>query len=106
MPSFDDIKLTKAQQQKFDALCKAHEACLKAGIQFISIDDFMYPLNGKKIADISPNGIKPLVNPSKEFVAFNLPSGWDCINVEEPYCQTEITFELKKKKKKSTPYSE
>lgn len=95
MPSFDDIKLTKAQQQKFDALYKAHEACLKAGIQFISIDDCMYPLNGKKIADISPSGIKSLVNPSKEFVAFSLPSGWDFINVEEPYCQTDITFELK-----------
>ena len=35
MPSFDNIKLTKAQQEKFDALTKAHEACLKAGIKFI-----------------------------------------------------------------------
>lgn len=95
MPSFDDIKLTKAQQEKFEAFCKAHEACLKAGIKFISVDDALYPLNGKKLADVSPNGIKPLTDPSKEFVAFHLPLGWGCIDVEEPYCQTDITFELK-----------
>lgn len=95
MPSFDDIKLTKEQKEKFDTFYKAHEACLKAGIKFISVDDAMYPLNGKKIADVSPSGIKPLTDPSKEFVAGGLPLGWDYINVEEPYCQTDITFELK-----------
>lgn len=95
MPSFDDLKLTKAQQAKFDALYEAHEACLKAGIKFISFDDFMYPLNGKKLTDVSPNGITPLTDSSKQFVASNMPSGWDCINVDEPYCQTSVTFSLK-----------
>ena len=55
----------------------------------------MYPLNGKKIANVSPNGIKPLTDPSKGFVASSMPAGWDFIQIEEPYCQTQITFELK-----------
>lgn len=95
MPSFDNLKLTKVQKEKFEALYQAHEACLKAGIKFISIDDLMYPLNGKKIADISPSRIKPVVNPSKEFEASSLPSGWGFIHIEEPYCQTHFTIEIK-----------
>ena len=95
MPSFDEIKLTKAQQAKFDALYEAHQACLKAGIQFISFDELMYPLNGKKLTDVSPSEIKPFTDPSKQFVASGMPSGWDSMHIEEPYCQTEVTFKLK-----------
>lgn len=94
MPSLKDLNLTKAQQAKFDALYEAHQECLKAGIQFVSFDDSMYPFNGKKLADVSPSGIVPITDPSKQFKISTMPS-WDSINIDEPYCQAEITFTLK-----------
>lgn len=95
MPSLDDLKLTKAQQAKFDALYEAHQACLKAGIQFISFDDAMYPLNGKKLTDVSPSGITPFTDPSKQFTVSIMPKDWNSMDIDEPYCQTEVTFTLK-----------
>ena len=95
MPSFEDLKLTKAQQAKFDALYEAHQACLKSGIKFISFDESMYPLNGKKLKDVSTNDHHVNSEPSKQFVASSMPSGWDSIHVEEPYCQTQVCFTLK-----------
>ncbi|HGF9505171.1 TPA: hypothetical protein ACJEU7_002389 [Acinetobacter baumannii] len=94
MPNFNDIKLTAAQKKKFEALQKAHEECLKSGIQFLSFDEHMYPVNGKKIESIDPTDIVPVTNDEKQFSDIGMPKGWDKLHVEEPYCQTSVTFTL------------
>lgn len=95
MPNFKDLKLTAAQQKKFDALSKAYDECIKEGIKFISFDECMYPLNGKKLNSIDPERLAPRENPLKQFSACSMPSGWDFIHIEEPYCQITVTFTLK-----------